>query len=221
MYIRLSPQKAKRAGPNLTTTTFLVRIAARGCPWATPCDVDRSRNTGRVPQGVVHANWNPRNRQVNVNWNEPGNSNDKLGARPAIVVIIRSFKLFRFCVRSVSYELHPTAEHLPDFAKTSGKFEITFVRDDAQLKTHADKEFQQFALCMGSEKWRFAERPGHGICLKDSFEEHKEVPFNRASQGMPVELGEAENLGSERKIQSVDGYRYRRFEGVVGHVVIV
>jgi len=142
MYIRLSPQKAKRAGPNLTTTTFLVRIAARGCPWATPCDTTRSRNTGRVPQGVVHANWNPRNRQVNVNWNEPENSNDKLGARPAIVVIICSFKLFRFCIRTVPHEFHPAAEHLPDFAKTSGKLEIAFVRDNAQLETHTDKEFQ-------------------------------------------------------------------------------
>jgi len=174
-----------------------------------------------VPQGVVHANWNPRNRQVNVNWNEPGNSNDKLGARPAVVVTIRSFKSFRFCVRAISYEFHPAAEHLPDLAKTSGKFEVALVRDDAQLKTHADKEFQQFAFCMSPEERRLTERSGHGVRFKDGFKEYKEVLFNRASQGMPVELREAEDLGSERKIQSVDGYRYGRFECVVGHGVVV
>jgi hypothetical protein len=172
-----------------------------------------------VPQGVVHANWNPRNRQVNVNWNESENSNAKLGARPAIVVAIRSFKLFRFCAGAVSYEFHPAAEHLPDLAKASGKFEIAFVRDDAQLETHADEEFQQFAFRMGPEEGCFAKRPGHGVCFKDGFEEYKKVLFNRASQGMPIELREAEDLRSERKIQSVDGYRYRWFEGVVGHVV--
>ena len=69
-----------------TTTTFLVRTADRGAPREASRDVDGSRNTGRVPEGVVHANWNPRNRQVKANWNRPGNSNPKLGARPAIVV---------------------------------------------------------------------------------------------------------------------------------------
>jgi hypothetical protein len=42
----------------------------------------------RVPRGVVHASWDPGNRQVDVDWNEPGYSNGRLGARPAVVVEI-------------------------------------------------------------------------------------------------------------------------------------
>ncbi len=42
----------------------------------------------RVPRGVVHAHWSPRNRQVGVFWLTPGSSNPGLGARPAVVVEI-------------------------------------------------------------------------------------------------------------------------------------
>jgi hypothetical protein len=40
----------------------------------------------RVPGGVVHARWNPGYRRVRVGWLEPGFSNARLGARPAVVV---------------------------------------------------------------------------------------------------------------------------------------
>lgn len=53
--------------------------------------MDGSRKTGRgrvSSSKVANANWNPRNRQVNVNWNDSDNSNPKLGARPAIVVLV-------------------------------------------------------------------------------------------------------------------------------------
>lgn len=69
------------------TTTFPVRTADKSNLREALRVVDGSGKHGvRVPSGVVHANWNPRNRQVNVNWNESGNSNEKLGARPAVVV---------------------------------------------------------------------------------------------------------------------------------------
>ncbi len=42
----------------------------------------------RVPQGVVRAYWNPGLRQVYVDWVGPGDSRDRLGARPAVVVEI-------------------------------------------------------------------------------------------------------------------------------------
>ena len=42
----------------------------------------------RVPQGVVHAAWNPGSRQVIVDWSESGLSDGRLGARPAVVVEI-------------------------------------------------------------------------------------------------------------------------------------
>jgi hypothetical protein len=40
----------------------------------------------RVPEGVVRADWDPRNRRVGVVWYEPGYSGPRLGARPAVVV---------------------------------------------------------------------------------------------------------------------------------------
>mgnify|MGYP001611006074 CR=1 FL=1 len=42
----------------------------------------------RVPRGVVHAHWYPGNRRVSVDWRESGHSDDRLGARPAVVVEI-------------------------------------------------------------------------------------------------------------------------------------
>jgi len=42
----------------------------------------------RVPQGVVHARWYPGSRRVNVDWDGPGGSIGRLGARPAVVVEI-------------------------------------------------------------------------------------------------------------------------------------
>ena len=38
--------------------------------------------------GCANVNWNPNNHQFKVNWNDAGNRNPSLGARPAVVVPI-------------------------------------------------------------------------------------------------------------------------------------
>lgn len=47
---------------------------------------------------VANANWNPDNRQLNANANDPDNASDDLGARPS-----RSLKNYR----DFKYLIHP------------------------------------------------------------------------------------------------------------------
>ncbi|MBI4087202.1 MAG: hypothetical protein HY434_00005 [Candidatus Liptonbacteria bacterium] len=68
----------------------------------------------RVPGGVVHANGSPGGRQVRVDWDTPGGSNPRLGARPAVVVAV---KLLGSYIRAAAYEFDPAAKHFANFPK--------------------------------------------------------------------------------------------------------
>lgn len=170
-----------------TTTTFLVRIVARGDPREAPRDTEGSRNTGRVPEGVVHANWNPRNRQVKVNWNKPGNSNAKLGARPAIVVLVL---LLRLVIWAATDVFHPSAEHFTDPLKIGTHLEILGRFNELQFEAHPIEQFQQLAFRVGLDERRFAKRPRQRIRLENQLEERKDVFVDRLTKRVTVGLRE-------------------------------
>ena len=95
--------------------------------------MDKEKTKER-PSGsrVVNVNWNPDNRKLNVNANDPDNVNDNLGGR-----FSRSF-LAGFEI------LNPAAEHLADLLQAFFGFEIFLVFNNLKVKRQPIKYFKYF-----------------------------------------------------------------------------
>lgn len=93
----------------------------------------------------MNANWNPDNRRLNVNANDPGNANSNLGVR-----LSRSFLI-------ASHVFYPAAKHSSDFLQVFLRFEVVFLVDETAIKSQAEKQFQDFCLGAGFQEKRLFE----------------------------------------------------------------
>ena len=90
----------------------------------------------------MNANWNPDNRQLNVNANDPGNANSNLGVR-----LSRSFLI-------ASHIFYPATEHSAYFLQIFLHFEVLVLTDETTIKSQAEKQLQDLYLGAGfQEKW--------------------------------------------------------------------